>query len=135
MPQAASSAAPESAKSFFWTLLRIVGALTLVGLAVRHTLKMDHGELPWRTIDPQWLVLCFVLTAISILGLWVRWLIFLKLTGVPATAGEAFRLTWIADFFNYFFIFKSNFINNFFLFAPEVQSALFKVTVILFYLT
>lgn len=104
MSQAASLAAPENAKSFFWTLLRIVGALTLVGLAVRHTLKMDHGELPWRTIDPQWLVLCFVLTAISILGLWVRWLIFLKLTGVPATAGEAFRLTWIADFFNYFFL-------------------------------
>ena len=103
MSQAASSAAPESAKSFFWTLLRIVGALTLVALAVRHTLQMDRGELSWRTIDPQWLVLCFVLTAISILGLWVRWLIFLKLTGVPATAGEAFRLTWIADFFNYFF--------------------------------
>jgi len=107
LPPMQSDPMPEGTdppKSPLWTVLRIVGALTLVGLALRHASQMDHSELPWRTISLPWLLLCFGLTAVSILGLWVRWLIFLRLTGVPATPVEAFRLTWIADFFNYFFL-------------------------------
>lgn len=85
-----------------WSVIRVLIAAVLVGLAARQAAHMEEAALPWQTLDHGWLALCLGLTVVSVLGWWLRWLLFLRLTGVPASAGETFRLTWIADFFNYF---------------------------------
>lgn len=88
--------------SLVWPLVRLAGALVLLAFAVRHVMSVGQALPDWRSLDAGWLLASLVVAAISVFGWWLRWLIFLRLTGVPATAGETLRLTWMADFFNYF---------------------------------
>lgn len=85
-----------------WSCVRLVGALVLVAFAVRHVMSVDHAGLPWRSIHTGWLTGSLAIAALSVFGWWLRWLLFLRLFGVSAGAGETLRLTWMADFFNYF---------------------------------
>ncbi len=85
-----------------WSLIRLVGAMVLLALAIRQVMSFGHALPSWSTLDAGWLAASLAVAAVSVFGWWVRWLLFLRLAGVPAAAGETLRLTWMADFFNYF---------------------------------
>ena len=101
-PRSPDTTEASSRTNVVWSFVRLAGALALLGLAVRHVTRVEHAFPPWRSLDAGWLVASFAVAAVSVFGWWLRWLLFLRLAGVPATAGETLRLTWMADFFNYF---------------------------------
>lgn len=101
-PDSSDASARPSRSHLLWSLVRLAGALVLLTLAVRHVMSVEHSLPSWRSLDAGWLAVSLAVAAVSVFGWWLRWLLFLRLAGVPATAGEALRLTWMADFFNYF---------------------------------
>ena len=101
-PLPAGSNETSSRAHIVWSFVRLAGALLLLAFAVRHVLSAGHVLPSWRSLDAGWLLASLAVAAVSVFGWWVRWLLFLRLAGVPATAGETLRLTWMADFFNYF---------------------------------
>lgn len=85
-----------------WSAVRLIGTILLLAFAVRHVTKIEHSLPDLRQLHGGWLVASLVVAAASVFGWWLRWMLFLQLAGVKATPMETLRLTWMADFFNYF---------------------------------
>lgn len=100
---AAQSPAEASSRAHLvWSAVRLIGTLLLLAFAVRHVAKVEHALPDLKNLHAGWLAASLAVAAVSVFGWWLRWMLFLRLAGVKATPMETLRLTWMADFFNYF---------------------------------
>ena len=84
--------------------LRLACAAALMVWVVRKLRLEGAGEFSWRSVQAGWLGAAFALGGLSVVGLAVRWWVYLRMYDLRPRFRDVFRLTLFADFFNFYFL-------------------------------
>jgi uncharacterized membrane protein YbhN (UPF0104 family) len=73
-------------------------------LVVRRLPLEEAGAFSWQSISPGWFAVAMLLGGLAVVGLAVRWWLYLRVYDLRPRFGEVLRLTLFADFFNFYFL-------------------------------
>lgn len=85
-------------------LLRLVCAVGLLWWVMRRLRLEEMAAFDWSALERGWLAAAFGFGGLSMLGWAGRWWWFLRVYGLQVSFTELLRLTFFADFFNFYFL-------------------------------
>lgn len=85
-------------------ILRLACAVALMVWVVGKMRLEEAGAFSWSTVKVGWLVAALALGGLAVVGLALRWWVYLRIYDLRPRFGEIMRLTLFADFFNFYFL-------------------------------